>query len=253
MSEPPPRFAPAVQVIHYDTIGSTNDEARRLAREGAPECTTICAREQTAGRGRRGRSWASPPGNLYASLIIRPDCPAGKAAQLGFVTALAIGDALRAKLAAIEELSFKWPNDVLLRGRKLAGILLESETKAGQALDFVIVGIGINLVSSPLEVDFPTTSVAAEELDPPSPSALLDEITKHFQGWLQRWRMAGFAPVRLAWRARATSIGDLIRVRLGATTLHGRFLDIDDEGALLLETAVERRRISAGEILSASP
>jgi BirA family transcriptional regulator, biotin operon repressor / biotin---[acetyl-CoA-carboxylase] ligase len=253
MNRSPPVLAPAARVIRYERIGSTNDEARRLAREGAPEGTVIWALEQTAGRGRRGRSWTSPPGNLYASLIVRPDCPALKAAQLGFVAALGVGDALRAKLPEIEELSFKWPNDVLLRGRKLAGILLESETPARQDLAFVIVGIGANLVSSPQELDFPATSVAEEGLDPPSPSALLEAITKDFRDWLQRWRMAGFAPVRLAWRARATSIGNSIRVRLEATTLHGRFLDIDDDGALLLETAVERQRISAGEILSASP
>ena len=252
MSEPQ-RLSPAARVIHYDTLGSTNDEARRFARKGAPQGTIICAKEQTAGRGRRGRSWASPPGNLYASLIVRPDCPAGKAAQLGFVAALAMGDALRAKLPALVGLSYKWPNDVLLRGRKLAGILLESETTAGQDASFVIVGVGVNLVSSPREVEFPATSVVEERLEPPSPSALLEEFAKQFQSWLHQWRIEGFAPVRTAWRARAMPIGDLIRVRLEAATLHGRFLDIDDEGGLLLETASERRRISAGEILSASP
>lgn len=253
MSASPPRLAAAPQVINYDAIGSTNDEASRLAREGAPEGTVVCAREQTAGRGRRGRSWASPPGNLYLSLIVRPACAAGKAAQLGFVAALAVGDALNAKLPALVGLSYKWPNDVLLHGRKLAGILLESEGTARQEAAFVIVGIGINLVSSPRGVQFPVTSVIEEGLDPPQPSALLEELTEHFRTWLQRWRIAGFAPVRRAWRARAMSIGDLIRVRLDTATLHGRFLGIDDEGALLLQTASERRRISAGEILSASP
>jgi len=253
MSKSPLSLRPAARVIHYNTVSSTSDEARRLAREGAPEGTTVCALEQTAGRGRHGRFWVSPPGNLYASLIVRPDCPAGKAAQLGFLAALAIGDALRAKLPATVRLSYKWPNDVLLRGRKLAGILLESETTAGPDAAFVIVGIGVNLVSSPRKIEFPATSVAEEGLDPPSPSALLEEITIHFQGWLRHWRMAGFAPVRTAWQAQAAFVGDLIRVRLQAATLHGRFLDIDDEGALLVETAAECRRISAGEILSANP
>ncbi len=253
MTESPPGVPPTARVIHYHTIGSTNDEARRLARNGAPDGTIVCALEQTAGRGRRGRPWASPPGNLYASVITRPDCSAGKAAQLGFVAALAVGGALRAKLPGIDGLSYKWPNDVLVRGRKLAGILLESETRAGQGLAFVIVGVGVNLVCSPREVEFPATSAAEEGLDPPSPSALLEEFTKHFRSWLKRWRMSGFAPVRMAWRAHAAALGEPIRVRLEAATLHGRFLDIDDEGALLLETAVERRRISAGEIFSANP
>ena len=248
-----PRLPLDYRLVSFDSTDSTNDEAKRLAGGGAPEGTLVWALEQTAGRGRRGRVWVSPRGNLYASLILRPDCPAGRAAQLGFVTALALGDALRAKLPAIAGLSYKWPNDVLLRGQKLAGILLESEMGVGRDAAFVIVGVGVNLVSFPREVDFPATSLSNEGLDPPPPSVLLEEFTRHFRSWLQRWRMAGFAPVRLAWRAQAMSIGDLIRVRLEATTLHGRFLDIDDEGALLLETPVERQRISAGEILSASP
>jgi len=248
-----PRLPQGYRLVSFDSIGSTNDEAKRLAHGGASEGTVVWALEQTAGRGRRGRPWASPPGNLYASVIARPDCSAGRAAQLGFVAALALGDALRAKLPAIAGLSYKWPNDVLLRGEKLAGILLESEMGVGRDAAFVIVGVGVNLVSFPREVDFPATSLSDKGLDPPLPSVLLEEFTRHFQSWLQRWRMAGFAPVRLAWRAQAMSIGDLIRVRLEATTLHGRFLGIDDAGALLLEIASERRRISAGEILSASP
>jgi BirA family biotin operon repressor/biotin-[acetyl-CoA-carboxylase] ligase len=238
-------------VIHYDTVGSTNDEAKRLARNGAPDGTIVCAREQTAGRGRRGRPWASPPGNLYISVIARPACSAGKAAQLGFVAALALGDALRAKLRAIEGLSNKWPNDVLMHGRKLAGILLEAETGAGGALASVVVGLGVNLVSSPREVEFPATSVAEEGFAPPPPSALLDEFAKHFHSWATRWSMAGFTPVRTAWLAHAASLGELIRLRLETDTLHGRFVDIDHEGALLLETTAERRRISAGEIFPA--
>jgi BirA family transcriptional regulator, biotin operon repressor / biotin---[acetyl-CoA-carboxylase] ligase len=248
-----PRLPQGYRLVSFDSTGSTNDEAKRLARGGAPEGTLVWALEQTAGRGRRGRVWVSPRGNLYASLILRPDCPAGRAAQLGFVTALALGDTLRAKLPAIAGLSYKWPNDVLLHGRKLAGILLESETGAGGELAFVVIGVGVNLVSFPREVDFPATSAVAEACDPPSPAALLEEFTTLFRSWLQRWRMAGFAPVRTAWLAGATPLGELIRVRLETGTLCGRFVDIDHDGALLLETAEERRRISTGEIFSANP
>ena len=246
-----PRLPQGYRLVSFDSIGSTNDEAKRLARGGAAEGTVVWALEQTAGRGRRGRPWASPPGNLYASVIARPDCSAGKAAQLGYVAALALGDALRAKLPALDGLSYKWPNDVLLRGRKLAGILLEAETGAGGALASVVVGLGVNLVSSPREVEFPATSVAEEGFAPPSPSSLLDEFTKHFRFWATSWSMAGFAPVRAAWLAHAASLGELIRLRLETDTLHGRFVDIDHEGALLLETTAERRRISAGEIFPA--
>src|SRR5206468_1374206 len=143
----------------FDRIGSTNDEATALARAGAGSGTLVWAAEQNTGRGRRGRSWRSPPGNLYLSLVQRPECSPASAAQLGFVAALGLGD-------AITELglrpSYKWPNDVLVNRRKLAGILLESEMTAGGGLDFVVIGVGVNIAVAPEGVEFPTTSLVAE-------------------------------------------------------------------------------------------
>ncbi len=121
MIERPPRLPPGYKLICYDSIGSTNDEAKRLAREGAAERTLVWALEQNAGRGRRGRRWVSPRGNLYASLILRPDCTPHRAAQLGFVAALAVGGALGALLPRVEGLSYKWPNDVLINGVRSRG------------------------------------------------------------------------------------------------------------------------------------
>ena len=174
-----------------------------------------------------------------------------QAAQLGFVAALAVGDTL----GSISEqrhaaLSYKWPNDVLLRGRKLAGILLETELGEGkgEATRFVVVGVGINLVSSPRDVAFPATSIAEEDLGTISPGAALEGFACHFQAWAERWREEGFAPIRSAWRAHATALGEPIRVRLERATLHGRFIDIDQHGVLLLESAGELRRIAAGEV-----
>jgi len=247
-----PRLPASYRLVPYDTIGSTNDEAKRLARDGAEEGTLVWALEQTAGRGRHGRGWASPPGNLYASLILRPRSPLDQAAQLGFVAALAVGDALATIFPRLEELTYKWPNDVLLHGRKVAGILLESESLQGEDPEFVVVGVGINLASSPTDTPFPATSIAEQDLGRVPPEAALDEFAQHFQAWVRRWREEGFTPVRAAWRARAISLGEPIRVRLDAATLHGRFLDIDQHGALLLETAGELRHISAGEIFPAN-
>ena len=247
-----PRLSPADRLVRYDTIDSTNEEAKRLARAGAEEGTLVWALEQTAGRGRRGHAWASPRGNLYASLILRPECPVGRAAQLGFVAALAVGDMLDATSGGLEGLSYKWPNDVLVHGRKIAGILLESELGEGEIPKFVIVGVGINLISSPPHTEFPATSVAEQGLRPVSPARAVEEVTRYCHAWVQRWREEGFAPIRAAWRARAISVGKAIRVRLEAATLHGRFLDIDQHGALLLENAGELRRIRAGEIFPAN-
>ena len=243
-----PRLPAAYRLVRYDTVGSTNDEAKRLARAGAEEGTVVWALEQNAGRGRRGRVWASPRGNLYASVIVRPDCPVNRAAQLGFVAALAVGDALGAIFGGAAGLSYKWPNDVLLHGHKIAGILLESELGQGAVPAFVVVGVGINLASSPGDAEFPATSIAEQGLGHVSPAEALAGFTHHFQAWVERWRTDGFAPVRTAWRANAVSLGEAIRVQLDAATLHGRFIDIDQEGALLLESAGEFRHISAGDV-----
>jgi BirA family transcriptional regulator, biotin operon repressor / biotin---[acetyl-CoA-carboxylase] ligase len=248
-----PRLPEAYRLRRYDTVDSTNDEAKRLARAAAEEGTLVWGIEQTAGRGRRGHTWTSPLGNLYASLILRPRCPIDKAAQLGFVAALAVGAALDSTLEKrLDGLFYKWPNDVLLRGRKIAGILLESELGEGEILEFVVVGVGINLASSPRDTEFPATSIAEEDLGTVFPGAALEEFAGHFQAWEERWREEGFAPIRAAWRAHAAALGEPIRVRLEPATLHGRFLDIDQHGALLLESAGEIRHISAGEIFPAS-
>jgi BirA family transcriptional regulator, biotin operon repressor / biotin---[acetyl-CoA-carboxylase] ligase len=247
-----PRLPPAYRLVRYDTVGSTNDEAKRLARAGAEEGTVVWALEQTAGRGRRGRVWASPRGNLYASVIVRPDCPVNRAAQLGFVAALAVGDTLGATFDRLDGLSYKWPNDVLVHGRKIAGILLESELAEGPVPEFVVVGVGINLASSPGDAEFRATSIAEQGLGHISPADALEGFAHHFQAWIERWRADGFAPVRSAWRARAMSLGEAIRVQLEAATLHGRFVDIDQEGALLLERAGELRQISAADVFPAT-
>ena len=236
------------RLVYCDRVGSTNDEAKRVARDGAVEGTVVWAREQTAGRGRLGHVWASPPGNLYFSLILRPNCPPHHAAQLGFVATLAVGNALGALLPGLEELSYKWPNDVLVNGSKIAGILLESEMTKPNELAFLIIGVGINLASSPRLAEYPATSVSEESLGEVRSAAMLEEFCRHFHCWEKLWSEKGFAPIRAAWLAHAASHRELIRVRLSTRTLYGRFLDIDDLGALLLEDLGEQHHISAGEV-----
>jgi BirA family biotin operon repressor/biotin-[acetyl-CoA-carboxylase] ligase len=240
------------RLVFHESIGSTNDDAKRLARDGAAEGTLVWALEQTAGRGRRGRAWVSPRGNLYASVVMRPNCPANRAAQLGFVAALAIGGGLASLFPRLDNLSYKWPNDVLVSGRKIAGILLESETSALEEVEFVVVGVGINLVTSPRNIEFPATSIMEEDLGEVAPAVMLEAFTRHLQFWVEHWRECGFGPVRTAWRAATAPCGEPIRVRLGVTSLHGRFLGIDEEGALILEAEGGRRHIAAGEVFPAT-
>lgn len=236
------------RLVCYDSVGSTNEEAKHLARGGAAEGTVVWAREQTAGRGRLGHGWVSPPGNLYVSLVLRPDCPPRRAAHLGFAAALAVGDALAALAPRLQTLLYKWPNDVLVNGRKIAGILLESEMAEPDELAFLIVGVGVNLASSPSLTEYPATSLREEGFGEIPLSVLLAEFCRHFYSWKKRWGEEGFAPVRTAWLARVASHRELIQVRLKTGTLYGRFLDIDGLGALLLEDAAGQHRVLAGEV-----
>jgi len=251
MSGGPPsvRIPDGYRLIRYETVGSTNDEAKLLAREGAPSGTLIWGAAQSQGRGRRGRFWQSPPGNLYLSILLRPSCAAAQAAQLGFVAALALSDALAANAT---DLRCKWPNDVLVNGLKVAGILLESETGGGDAIDFVVIGIGVNIATAPANTEYPATSLAAEGIADLPPARLLERLVEAFDDWYARWRDEGFEPIREAWLGRATGRGEVVRVRLEGTTLHGRFLDLDGDGALLLESPEGRRRVAAGEVFPAA-
>jgi BirA family biotin operon repressor/biotin-[acetyl-CoA-carboxylase] ligase len=242
-----PPLPPGWRLVRHRVIGSTNDEAKRLAHAGAADRTVVWALQQTRGRGRRGRPWHSPPGNLYASLILRPTAPPERAAQLGFVAALAVGGALGRLVPALAGLSCKWPNDVLLCGRKLCGILLESETGEGERLAFLVVGVGINLRATPPATEFPATSLTEQGFADVAPDAMLTALVTEFEHWRGRWEAEGFTPIRAAWRQRAV-LGGPARVRLDHLTLQGRLIDIDDEGALLLEEGGRQRRISAGEV-----
>jgi BirA family biotin operon repressor/biotin-[acetyl-CoA-carboxylase] ligase len=252
MTDAVPALPEGFRLHRYETLGSTNDEAKALARAGAPEGTLVWAGEQTAGRGRRGRIWLSPPGNLYLSLVLRPEGAPSRAAQLGFVAALGLGDALAAMTGPAIRLRYKWPNDLLANGGKLAGILIESEMSAKDRLDFVVVGVGVNILSAPVDVEFPATSLAAEGIAGVTPPVLLEGFARHFGGWARRWGEEGFAPLRMAWLARASGLGERVRVRLERSTLVGRFLDLDDDGALVLDAAEGRRRIAAGEVFPAA-
>lgn len=249
-----PDLPPAYRLFSLDTVDSTNAEARRLARKGeeqAPDGTLVWALEQTAGRGRRGRKWQSPRGNLYCSLILRPDVPIDQTAQLSFVGALAACDALSAIGPAGHMVQCKWPNDILLNDQKVGGLLLEAETGSERTPEWVILGLGINVVSHPLKVDFPATSLKAEGW---SVSAVdcLEAFARHFMTWANTWLDGGFAVIRKKWLGRCKGVGDTIEVRLARKTLKGVFTGIDEDGALLLKTAKCEHRITAGDVFFAA-
>jgi BirA family biotin operon repressor/biotin-[acetyl-CoA-carboxylase] ligase len=228
-------------LVALQSVGSTNDEAARLAEAGAPEGTVVWAREQTGGRGRRGRRWASPVGNLYSSTILRPACSAARAAELGFVAALAVADIV----PAARDVRVKWPNDVLVDGGKVAGILPESAVGARGAVEHVILGIGVNVGLAPQLADmrYPGAALGG------SVEQALEKLTSALASRLAQWRSEGFETVRAAWLAKAGPIGLEVDVKLGEELVRGRFAGMDREGALLLETASGPRKIVAGELL----
>ena len=228
-------------LIALESVGSTNDEASRLADAGAPEGTVVWAREQSGGRGRRGRNWASPVGNLYSSTILRPDCAAPRAAELGFVAALAVGDLVPAGRAV----RLKWPNDVLVDGGKVAGILLESAIGQDGLVEHVVAGIGINVSFAPQlpEMRYPGAALGG------TVEAALEGLTRALTLRLVQWRRDGFETVRAAWLAQAGPLGAEVDVRLGEELVRGQFAGLDREGALLLETSAGPRKIVSGELL----
>ena len=266
-------MSPVFEVRTYESLGSTNDEARRLAQAGAAHGTVVAARQQTAGRGRVGRVWVSPPGNLYLSVLLRLDRPPARLAELSFVAALAVADMVDAFLPPGIRAALKWPNDVLVRGAKISGILVE-QTEAA-----TLLGIGVNVAHCPVDTPYPATSLACELHSPsshlrgeraervggipgaispwPAPasgregvaaisveacrSSLLNALAIRLDTWLG----TGFAPIRAEWLARAHPLGTSLR----AGHVEGRFAGLDLDGALLLDTSDGLRRIVAGDVI----
>ena len=241
---------PAYRLIALDTVDSTNAEAKRLAAKGEaeiPDGTLIVAAEQTAGRGRRGRKWASPRGNLYFSLVLRPEAPLAKAAELSFVASLALYDALTGVGPAGFVVHCKWPNDVLLNQHKVAGILLEAETGKAAHPDWVILGVGLNVAEFPAKAEFPASSLRAQGWNV-SPEDCLEAFCRHFMVWTNTWLSDGFPPIRKNWLWRCWGKGEKIEVRLADKTVKGVFADLDQDGALLLNTGKGQRKITAGDV-----
>lgn len=250
----PPGLPPFFRLIAYDSVDSTNDIAKRLAAEGAPEGTLIWALTQRTGRGRRGRGWSSPPGNLYQSLLLRPNCVASEAAQIGFVAAIGLAETIAEFLPKAADIALKWPNDVLVGGAKVSGILLEAGGSGGPTVDWIVLGIGVNIVSHPDDTPYPATSLIAAGATGATVERILERFADRFLGWYGRWRDGGFASIRERWLRSARGPGTDIEVRLEGEVLRGKFLALDDTGALVLEIgAGNTRTITAGEVFFPAP
>jgi BirA family biotin operon repressor/biotin-[acetyl-CoA-carboxylase] ligase len=184
---------------------------------------------------------------LFVSLLLRPDRTPDACAQLSFAAALAAGETVAAYVPAVRT-TLKWPNDVLLEGRKVAGVLLESERRAQSGpVDWLVVGTGINLAHYPNDVDFPATALSIFVRPPDAQEALL-RLAANWTRWYETWMNAGFAPLREAWLARAEGLGGRVRARLASREVDGAFEGLAEDGALLLRTTNGLSRIAAGEV-----
>jgi BirA family biotin operon repressor/biotin-[acetyl-CoA-carboxylase] ligase len=227
-------------------VTSTNDEVRDLADAGAASGTIVVAREQTRGRGRHGRSWASPPGNLYVSVLLRPHCSIAKSVELSFLTSLSLAEAIDS-LGPKPKL--KWPNDVLIDGAKVAGILLEADADPSGQCALVIIGTGVNIAVAPADAPYAVTSLARCGVQGVTPYDLLHRYIDRLAIWLDRWQAEGFPVVRQAWQERSFGLGQPIRLRLRQEEIEGRFVDLSDRGALVIEeTNGRRHEIAAGDV-----
>ena len=236
------------RIVYLERTGSTSNTARELARQGAPEGTLVVAEEQTAGRGRRGRSWNCPFGRgLLFSLVLRPMVHPACAPQVTMVAAVAMARAIE-KVTGLTP-GIKWPNDLLLEGKKVCGILTELDAEP-EAVSHVVIGVGVNVnvPAGDLEPDR-ATSLQVRTGKDVGRVRLLQEALRQLEEWYRVWQAGGFPVIRAEWQKRSVTVDRLVRVRLGDITLAGRAAGVDEEGALLLELPDGTvQRLMAGEV-----
>jgi BirA family biotin operon repressor/biotin-[acetyl-CoA-carboxylase] ligase len=239
-----PILPPGYRLIAREEVGSTNDEARALLAAGVNHGTVVWAESQTAGRGRLGRDWVSPPGNLYCSIILRPKIDQAHMSEISFVCALAVRDAIEPALPPDVPVQFKWPNDVLAGARKVAGILVEAEKLPDEARTALIVGIGINIVSAPRETDYPATCISAMTRAP-RVSRLLTSLVAALDRRVELWTRSGFAAIRQEWMDHAYGVGGQVTASNG---ISGTFTGLDETGAIIIASGSERHRLVSGSV-----
>ena len=238
------------RIEYFEEVESTNSEALRLAQQGAPEGTVVMADAQTRGRGRLDRVWESPPSkNLYLSVLLRPDIPAVSSSLIPLMTGVAVAEVVAQYCPG--RVRLKWPNDVLVGGKKICGILTEMRTR-GDRVHFLVVGMGVNLNMQKL--DFPRElreTATSLRIETGGDVDRLDFAVRLFES-LERWYRVflggGEAAIRERWLQGADLVGKRVEVVLGATTERGTVVGLDPTGALLLEGETGVRQVLAGDI-----
>jgi BirA family transcriptional regulator, biotin operon repressor / biotin---[acetyl-CoA-carboxylase] ligase len=237
-------------VHHHETLGSTNDLAKELGSQGAPEGTVVVAETQTRGRGRLGRDWNSPPGvGLYVSLLLRPELPPEELPQITLTAAVAAVKAVQAVCGLTP--GIKWPNDLLWEGKKLGGILTEMETES-DCIRHLVVGLGVNVNNRdfPPEIAATATSLSLASCGPVSRLHLLQAYLEEFEALYHRFLNREFNAILSQWKEFAVTLGRVVTVRQGLKEITGLALEVAPDGALLIETRPgEVVRVTSGEIV----
>lgn len=210
----------------YQRLGSTMEQAQRLAREGAEEGTLVVAVEQTQGRGRQGRVWHSPPGGLYCSLILQPLVPSPEVPQLSLVAGLAVTGAIREMTKLLP--TIRWPNDILIANRKVAGILVEGNFAVA------VIGIGVNVTTDLKALPDTGTSLAMNGAEFRQPWPMLGAICRHLSSWYEVWRTQGFSPIRAVLRPSLGFFGEPVQLTVGTEQVQGTAHDLDETGRLVV-------------------
>lgn len=249
-SEPEPQIA-GWRVVRLESVGSTNDEARSRALAGDPGRVWIVAEEQTQGRGRHGRLWRSPRGNLYASALLIDPCEPAIAPQIGFVAGAAL--VAMARDLGLSDVAIKWPNDLLWRGAKLSGLLVEGLSMPGRGFA-CMVGIGVNCASSPEGLAYAVADLSRALQRPVAPEEAFVRLAARFDEMVRLWAGgAGFAKIRARWLDAAAGLGGPVRVAFARETREGLFDGLDASGRLLLRTERGVETVEAADLFLSPP
>ncbi len=232
------------QVQVFGSCPSTQDVVKEQADRGVEEGYAAQALTQEAGRGRHGNDWDAPMGNLYLSFLLRPDCTPDEAGQLAFVIAVALSDAIDLYINKDHVKTLKWPNDILVDGKKISGILLESQMRVDGSLEYIVAGVGVNVLAPP-EGRAGLQEISDSRV---AINVFRDDFLAMFKVAYESWKQKGFAETRENWLKQAHGLDQPMTVRLPKITHEGFFKGIDQDGALLSEIDGQLRRFTAGEV-----
>lgn len=244
-----PSLTPHYALVDLKRVDSVMAEARRRAQQGAEEGTLVWAGEQSAGRTRRGHEWYSPAGNLHCALLLRPDYPRAVSGQLAYVAALAAGSALAGLLAPMTGLRYRWPNDIYLNDLRAGQILLEASPGGADTYDWLAVGLMVNVASHPPNPEPEEfNSVHASGAPEVTAAQVLEDFSRYFLTWINRWAEDGFEPIARHWQQRADGLGEPVEAVLAGRTVRGVFSHVDELGRLVARSDTgEELRVGVDE------